>query len=349
MTSVTHVDAITSETGLTIRDALVRISQGAVGALVLLDDEGRLRGLVTDGDIRRALLQGIYIEEPLARILNTNPLSVLPSATLDQRRRILNERRLRHLLIIDEERRFVDLVLADTVELNGAARCPVIIMAGGRGKRLGPLTDECPKPMLRIGGVPILERIVRRFIELGFVEFYFSVNYKKKQIIEHFGNGRKFKCQVNYLQEDEPRGTASSLALLPDLQARNYLVTNGDVLTDVDYALFQRYHEDQGAAATMAVRKVQHTLSFGMVKVDGTELLSIEEKPTLSFYVNAGIYMLSRDTLKLVPRERFFDMPDLFQMLRSSNQPCSIYEVHGDWIDIGTPEMLREANARLSR
>lgn len=344
----THIAAVTDDLDITIRDALVRISNGTVGALVLVEPNGRLRGLVTDGDIRRALLQGIYIEEPLARIINTRPMTLPVTASRAERHAVLAKKRIRHLLIVDADDRFVELMLSDEIALQNAAPCPVVVMAGGEGRRLLPLTETCPKPMLRIGGAPILEHILRRFIRFGFREFHLSVNYLRQQIIDYFGDGQQFGARISYLHEDRPMGTAGALTLLPELTAEDYLVTNGDLITDMDFSLFQRYHEDQQAEATMAVRKVRHTLGFGMVKVEGTELVGIEEKPTLSFYINAGVYLLSRRAIESLPKGSAFDMPILFTKLRAENAPCTVYEVHGDWIDIGTPEKLNEANEALS-
>ncbi len=344
----TFGQAVVSEMDITIREALIRISNGAVGAIVLVEPDGRLLGLVTDGDIRRALLQGIYIEEPLHRIVNPKPMTMRNTASLDERRKALALRRVRHLLIVDDDNRFIELVLSDQIALQTAGLSPVVIMAGGEGKRLRPLTENCPKPLLQLGGMPILERILRRFIELGFREFYISVNYLRQQIIDYFGDGHRFNVSISYLIEDRPLGTAGSLTLLPQRpEVENWLVTNGDLITDLDYALFHRYHDDQQATATMAVRKIRHSLGFGMVKVDGTELIAVEEKPTLSFFVNAGIYLLSRRAVEAIPKDEFFDMPDLFSKLRSEGRSCSIYEVHGSWIDVGTPEKLREADDML--
>ena len=339
-----HLAAVTDRGDLSIRDALVQISNGTVGALVLVEPDGRLKGLVTDGDIRRALMRGTYIEEPLALIVNTSPTTLLDTSSHAERFAVLRQRRLRHLLIVDSDNRFVELLLSDDVVHAPSTRCPVVIMAGGEGRRLRPLTEACPKPMLRLGGVPILERILDRFTSFGFDEFYFAVNYLRDQIVDHFGDGKAFGARISYLMEDKPLGTAGALTLLPNLDAENYLITNGDLLTDMDFSLFSRYHTDQQAEATMAVRKIRHSLGFGMVKVDGTELVGIEEKPTLSFYVNAGIYLLSAEAIQRIPQGEPYDMPDLFSKLRAEGAPCSVYEVHGSWIDIGTPDKLNEAD-----
>lgn len=343
-----HLAAVTDRGDLSIRDALVQISNGTVGALVLVDPDGRLKGLVTDGDIRRALVRGMYIEESLALIVNTSPTTLLDTSSPAERFAVLRQKRLRHLLIVDSENRFVELLLSDDVARAPSATCPVVIMAGGEGRRLRPLTETCPKPMLRLNGVPILELILNRFTSFGFDEFYFAVNYLRDQIVDHFGDGKAFGARISYLMEDKPLGTAGALTLLPELEAENYLVTNGDLLTDMDFSLFSRYHTDQQAEATMAVRKIRHSLGFGLVKVDGTELVGIEEKPALSFYVNAGIYLLSAEAVQRIPQDTAYDMPDLFSKLRAEGAPCSVYEVHGNWIDIGTPDKLSEADELLS-
>jgi NDP-sugar pyrophosphorylase family protein len=224
------------------------------------------------------------------------------------------------------------------------SRVPVVLMAGGLGRRLRPLTDTCPKPMLRLGGRPLLERIIERFIAQGFREFHISVNYLGHQIEEYFGNGERMGCSISYIRERRQLGTAGALSLLPAELEGPFVVMNGDLLTEVDFQALVKRHQDTGYAATMCVREHATTVPFGVVEMaEGGRYRAMVEKPTLVHHVNAGIYCLSREALYVVPNDRFYDMPSLFQDLDLQGRTCGVHVVGGLLLDIGTPVEFERA------
>ncbi|SEP70708.1 Nucleotidyl transferase [Ectothiorhodospira magna] len=210
--------------------------------------------------------------------------------------------------------------------------------------RLRPFTESCPKPMLRISGKPLLEIILEQCIEAGFFNFYFSVNYLKNHIIDHFQDGQSWGVNIKYLQENKPLGTAGALSLLPERPTEPLMVLNGDVLTRVDYKHLLRFHEEQKSAATLCVREHTTQIPYGVVNMDQLDVIGLEEKPVLTHYVNAGIYMLDPGLLDLVPQDQFFDMPMLLENAIQSQHRISAFPIHEYWLDIGLPETLERAH-----
>jgi NDP-sugar pyrophosphorylase family protein len=217
-------------------------------------------------------------------------------------------------------------------------------MAGGKGERLKHLTSDCPKPMLHVDGTPILEIILEQCIELGFRDFYFSVNYLKEQIKDYFGDGSAWQVNIQYLEEDKPLGTAGALSLLPSMSEHPLLVLNGDVLTRVDYGHLLRFHSEHEAAATLCVQEHTTQIPYGVVRMDNGMVQAIEEKPVLSNYVNAGIYLLEPCLLELVPSDQFFDMPQLIEKAVAHPYRVSAFPIHEYWLDVGLPETLERAH-----
>ncbi|MCW5697409.1 MAG: nucleotidyltransferase family protein [Bauldia sp.] len=338
-------------TGQTIRDALVLLDTWRTGAVVFLGANGRVAGLVTDGDLRRALIQGRELTDAVSEIWTAEPQCVMAQATIVERHELLLRRRLKHLIVLDDDGRFLELQTAAEVEQLYAInprRCPVVVMAGGLGTRLLPLTEATPKPMLMLGREPLLERILKQLIAQGFQEFFFSVRYLKEQIIDYFGDGDPWGVSIRYLvEEDQAGGTGGALALLPELRSRHLLVLNGDLLTDIDFRTLIAFHDTQKYAATMVVREVESQIPYGVVRVDGSRFLRLEEKPKQDYFINAGIYALDSTCLTRLPG-RAFDMPNLFARLSADGSVCGVYEHRGDWIDIGTREQLERARARLA-
>lgn len=334
--------------GQTIRDTLVLIDASRTGAVVFLHPDRRIAGFVSDGDIRRALIRGAELSDPVSTAWTASPVTASSLSSINERHDLLNRTMLRQLIVVDPEGRFVELQMFEEVERLHAInprRCPVLIMAGGLGQRLMPLTAETPKPMLRLGGEPLLERILKSLIAQGYQDFFVSVRYRKEQIIDYFGDGSRLGVSIRYLVEEAPRGTGGALRLLPPLEGRHLLVLNGDLVTDLDFRSLVTFHDSQGYAATMVVREATSQIDYGVVRVDGPKFVRLDEKPKQDYFINAGIYALGTSSLQRLPTTESFDMPDVFAKLVAEGSDCGVYEHRGQWLDIGTPEQFEAGSA----
>jgi dTDP-glucose pyrophosphorylase len=332
------------KTSANLSDAIRVIDTGQVQIALIVDAHECLIGTITDGDIRRALLRGEGLEASVEKIMFRNFRALSINATEEEALSLMRRETLHQIPVIDERGRVTRLFLLE--ELTRPRKLPnsVIIMAGGKGKRLGPLTQDSPKPMLRVGGKPLMEIILKQCIDAGFQHFYFSVNYLKNQIKEYFGDGTYWGVEIDYLEETQPLGTGGALSLLPREHVDPLLVLNGDVLTRVDFGRLLRFHDEQKAAATMCVREHTIQIPYGVVNMNGLDVLKLEEKPSLSRYVNAGIYILEPKLLEFVPKDQFFDMPQLLEKAIERQQRVSAFPVHEYWLDVGLPETLERAH-----
>jgi dTDP-glucose pyrophosphorylase len=316
----------------------------STGLIALVTDLDRLIGIVTDGDVRRGLLRGESLDSPVANIMQRNfrymPANGSPAEAIE----VMQSLSLYQIPVLDENGKVVHLFLLDDLIKPQKLPNSVVIMAGGEGKRLRPLTHGCPKPMLQVAGKPLLEIILKQCLDAGFGHFYFAVNYLKEQIQQHFQDGSAWGARIQYLEEDKPLGTAGALSLLPQRPDNPFLVLNGDILTRVDYTHLLRFHADHQSTATLCVREHSTQIPYGVVRMDNTKVVALEEKPVLTHYVNAGIYLLNPDVLDLVPKDTFFDMPQLLQTAAQNGKPVSAFPIHEYWLDIGHPETLDRAH-----
>jgi dTDP-glucose pyrophosphorylase len=317
-------------------------ASGLQVALVLAPDDSLL-GILTDGNIRRAILAGKSLQVPVAEVMNPQPTAVPAFTSSDELLALMRRMVIHHLPLVDNAGRVVGLATLN--ELIGVTERPnwVVLMAGGLGTRLQPLTDECPKPLLAVGGKPILETILESFVEQGFQRIFMSVNYKAEMIHNHFGAGDRWGVQVEYLYESTRLGTAGALSLLPERPTAPVVVMNGDLLTRTNFDNLLQFHISQGATATMAVREYDFQVPYGVVRLDGTRIEAIEEKPVQRFFINAGIYALSPDALDHLPAETFFDMPTLFAHLIAAGKTTVAYPLREYWLDIGRLEEFERA------
>jgi len=330
-------------------EAIAKIDATGLQAALVLALDGSLSGIVTDGNIRRAILEGKGLDVPVSLIMNAQPTSVAASTPRDEMLALMRRKVFHHLPLVDETGRVVGLVTLD--ELIGAIEHPnwVVLMAGGLGSRLQPLTDERPKPMLMVNGKPILETIVESFAGQGFKRIFLSVNYKAEMIRNHFDTGKRWGVTIDYLQECTRRGTAGALSLLPETPSAPLVVMNGDLLTRTNFQNLLQFHSSQNAIATMAVREHEFQVPYGVVKLDGAHIEAIEEKPVQRFFVNAGIYVLSPEALKHLPAETFFDMPTLFEHLIAAGKLTVAYPLREYWLDIGRLEEFERAQREWER
>lgn len=326
-----------------LREAIACIDRCGFQLALVLDDERRLAGVLSDGDVRRAVLRGIALDVPTLEVMNHRPTTAVLSSTPSEQLALMRRHVLRHLPLVDADCRVGGLVTMESL-LGGIERPNwVVLMAGGLGSRLMPLTENCPKPMLQVGGRPILESILESFFDQGFRRFYFSVNYLAQAVKDHFGDGHRWGAEIAYLHEDKRLGTAGALSLLPAMPTEPVVVMNGDLLTRLRFDNLVDFHTEHSAAATMAVREYDFQVPYGVVSLDGSNIKAIEEKPIQRFFVNAGVYAISPHTLSLIPKDTFFDMPTLFERLHQQEQVTSAYPLREYWLDIGRIEEFERA------
>jgi len=324
-------------------EAIAKIDASGLQIALVLSPDDSLLGIVTDGNIRRSILEENSRQIPVSEIMNARPTTAMVSMSREKMLALMRLKVFHHLPLVDEADKVVGLVTLD--ELIGAAERPnwVVLMAGGLGKRLRPLTNECPKPLLMVGGKPILENIIERFAEQGYKRIFLSVNYKAQMIKKHFGVGERWGVQVEYLHEDTRLGTAGALSLLPEKPTVPIIVMNGDLLTHINFDSLLEFHTIHNAVATMAVREFDFQVPYGVVRMDGVHIAAIEEKPTQSYFVNAGIYVLSPEALNYLPDNTFYDMPALFDYLIMVKKVTAAYPLREYWLDIGRLEEFERA------
>jgi dTDP-glucose pyrophosphorylase len=324
----------------TIREAIGVVDSNARQVALVLDTENHLLGVITDGDVRRGILRGVDLDAPVAEIMNSNPKTARVSDDPDDILITMSELSVRHMPLIDSNGVVVGLFTGDGNIHVPAISTPVVLMAGGRGQRLYPLTKDVPKPMLPVGGVPLIEIILRNIAAQGFVNVFISVNYLAQVIIDHVGDGSKFGLAVTYLHEDKPLGTAGALSQLDGAITEPFMVMNSDLLTRVNLRRLMAFHLDQASSATVGVREHVIEIPFGVVNLDGARVASMEEKPSHRSLVNAGIYALNPDALSVLPGGEYCDMPTLLSLLMERGENVSAFPIHEQWLDVGRPEDL---------
>ncbi|VBB05532.1 nucleotidyl transferase [Lucifera butyrica] len=331
----------------TIRETLQIIDSGAMQIALVVDTENHLLGTVTDGDIRRGILKEIQLDEPVERIMNPHPTVARSFERRDIVLAIMKLKRLNHIPVIDDDGRIIQVeTLQNLINMEEKENL-VVLMAGGLGSRLRPLTDECPKPLLKVGGKPVLETILENFMEYGFRRFYLSVNYRADMIRDYFGDGSRWGVLIDYIHEDKRLGTAGALSLLPEATEQPLLVMNGDLLTKVNFQQLIDFHSIHQAQATMCVREYNFQVPYGVVKIEQDRLTGIDEKPVKRFFVNAGIYVLDPKVLRFIPPGEFFDMPNLFKKIIDNNGETTAFPIREYWMDIGQMNDYERANGEF--
>jgi dTDP-glucose pyrophosphorylase len=332
----------------TLEDAIRVLNQSSLRIVLIVNSEKLLLGTLSDGDIRRALLNGLQLKSSISEVVNTNPVFVFDGVKRAEVLRIMAMKKVFQVPVVNQHKRVVGLHLWDELLSPPIRTNPFVIMAGGKGTRLLPRTTQTPKPMLKIAGKPILEHIISRARKEGFENFYLAVHHLSEVIEEYFGSGSQFNVNIQYLREDSPLGTAGALSLFSQNPGESTVVTNGDVLTDVSFGNILDFHNQNESSATMAVQIYESQNPFGVVKTRGLEIVEYQEKPISRSLVNAGVYVLGTDIFEFVEKQKYLDMPDLFETAIRNGLKTSAFLIHENWMDLGSHEDFELAEKSLS-
>jgi dTDP-glucose pyrophosphorylase len=333
----------------TVLQGIKTLNESQAKIALVVNESGKLEGTVSDGDVRRGLMRGIGLAASIEEIFNPDPKVVPPHLTREVVVQLMKTNRIFQIPIVDEDSQLLGLHLWDEVSTTVQRPNTMIIMAGGRGTRLNPQTNTCPKPLLPVGGKPILEHIIERASSQGFSKFVIAINYLGDMIENYFGDGKSFNVQIEYLREEKPLGTAGSLSLLNPLPKIPFVVTNGDVISDINYGNIIDFHIEHNAMATMAVRLQEWQNPYGVVQIREFQIHEYIEKPLVRNYINAGVYVLSPSSIQSLVEGEPCDMPDIFQKLLSESRLAVAYPIHEGWIDVGQPKDYFLANQQYER
>jgi dTDP-glucose pyrophosphorylase/predicted transcriptional regulator len=341
-------DTLVTENG-SVRDAITSLNHTGLQIVLVVSPDKKFLGTITDGDIRRAILDGITLTQSLNTVLNKNPIIANPELTSQLARKQMQQSGISHLPIVDSLRNILGIHFLNEKNVMKVLENTFVVMAGGKGTRLLPRTETCPKPMLNVGDKPILHHILNRARSQGFKNFVFAIHYLGDVIEDYFGSGTEFGVNIKYIRETNPLGTAGALRLLNLNSKLPILVTNGDLLTDISYDEMLNFHIEHEASATLAVRMYEWQNPFGVVETHGVEVVRFEEKPIFRSQTNAGVYVFEQQSLNLLTRDIHIDMPDFLEKIRATHGRVVAYGVHENWLDIGRPGDFNQAQELNSR
>jgi dTDP-glucose pyrophosphorylase len=328
----------------TLEQAIRNLNQVAIKIVLVVNDKGELEGTISDGDVRRGLLKGLNLNSPIESVIHRNALVVPPEMGRDMVMQLMVANKIQQIPVVDVQQNVVGLHLWDDITMLPTRSNLMVIMAGGMGTRLRPHTENCPKPLLPVAGKPMLEHIIERAKLEGFGHFVLAIHYLGHMIEEHFGDGKNLGVRIDYLREESPLGTAGALGLLNPRPDAPFVVTNGDVMTDIRYGELLDFHIRHNASATMAVRVHEWQHPFGVVQTQGVEIIGFEEKPITRSHINAGVYALDPAALDVLTARSRCDMPTLFERLQAKANRTVAYPMHEPWLDVGRPDDLKQAN-----
>jgi len=317
------------------------VDRGGCGIALVVDSERRLLGTITDGDVRRAILAGKDLELPVSVLLASKictqypkPVTASPETDRKALMALMLEHVLRQIPILDNDGKVVDLVMMDDLIPRQDLPLQAVIMAGGLGARLRPLTEDLPKPMLPMGGKPLMELVIEQLRQVGIRRINVTTHYKPEKISDHFGDGSSFGVELNYVNEDRPLGTGGALGLI-EVPTEPMLVINGDILTQVDFRAMLAYHQEHRAVMTVAVKQYDIKVPYGVIECEGSRVCALKEKPQMHFLVNAGVYLLEPKVYEFIPNGEHFNMTDLIQWLLDSDHIVASFPIIEYWLDIG--------------
>jgi len=327
----------------TIEKAVRNLDQVAIKIVLVVNKANKLIGTISDGDIRRGLLRGLDLKSSISSIIRHNALVVPPEMSRDMVMQLMVANKIHQIPVVDEQQQLINLHLWDKMTTITTRANLMVIMTGGKGTRLLPYTQNCPKPMVLLAGKPLLEHIIERAVLEGFNHFVLAIHHLGHIIEDYFGNGERLGVKIDYLREQSPLGTAGALSLLDPTPITPFIVTNGDVISDIRYGELLDFHNRYEASATMAVRRHEWQHPFGVVQMQGVKIIGFEEKPIARSHINAGVYVLLPDVLKELIAEAPCDMPMLFERLHIKGKLTLGYPMHEPWLDVGRPTDLQTA------
>lgn len=332
-----RLESVLIDPSASIAEAIARLDKAGTGALALCSNGRMLEGLLTDGDIRRAILRGLSLDAACEKIASRKPICIRDAIEPSEALHLMNQQEINHLPVVDSEGKITQFLLRRDLATDQPSGLSAIVMAGGFGKRLLPLTEQVPKPMLPIGDRPLLELTIQQLRRSGIREVNLTTHYLPENIMRHFGDGEAFGVTLNYAKEEHPLGTAGGLKLFKRADGP-FLVINGDILTGVSFQEMLAYHRKHGAELTVGVRKYEVKVPFGVIECDDVHVTQLQEKPTLNLFVNAGIYLLQPSACDYIPDGQRFDMTDLIQKLLEIKRPVVSFPIMEYWLDVGRPE-----------
>ena len=319
----------------TIKQALQVIADGAMQIALIVDEKDKLLGTITDGDIRRGLLKGLNLKDAIETIIRTTPTIAKITDTKEEILKLALSKKIHQMPIIDDSGKIIGIKEIKELVKPKEKTNKVVLMVGGLGKRLRPLTKKTPKPMLKLENKPILQTIVEKFVDYGYRNIVMCLNYKSHIIQDYFGDGSNFGVNIEYILEEQRMGTAGALSLIKKKPTEPFFVMNGDLLTNLNFDNMLDFHIEYNANATMCVREYDIEVPYGVVNVANENIVSIEEKPIQKFFVNAGIYILNPECINLIPRNKLYDMTSLFEKMIADNKKTISFPLQEYWLDIG--------------
>lgn len=346
---IKHWESVLVGAHVPLEEAIATLDRGALRIAIVVDEERRLLGTLTDGDVRRALLRHLPLDIPVNQVMCVSPQVAQRDWSRERVLAVMESTQLLQLPVVDEKGRVVGLETLHGLLEKRLLNNPVFLMAGGFGTRLHPLTHDCPKPLLKVGDKPILELILESFINAGFHRFFISTHYLPEMVRDYFGDGRRWGVSIRYTHEETPLGTGGALGLLPHEEIDAPLIMmNGDLLTTLNYRDLLEFHLRQGGVATMCVRNFDYQVPYGVIQSEGCFVRSMVEKPVESFFVNAGIYVLSPELVRSVSPGTHIDMPTLLEQQIAIDRVVTMFPLHEYWLDIGRMEDFQRAQTEFS-
>ena len=327
-----------------IEQALKVIDAGGVKIALVVDNDNKLLGTLGDGDIRRGLLRKIKLSDTIENVYYKKPIIAKRGSSKESLLNLCSINEVSQLPIIDINGKVIDLFLIDEELIKKQHENHVVLMVGGLGARLKPLTENIPKPMLNVGGQPILKTIVKGFVDNGFTNITMCLGYMSNVIEDYFKDGSDFGANIKYIVEERKMGTAGAISLIKEKIDKPFFVMNGDLITNINYEQMLDFHEEQNSKATMCVREYDIQVPYGVVHVINEDIVSIEEKPIHSFFINAGIYLLDPECINLIPKDEFYDMPSLFEKMILTDKKTISFPLKEYWLDIGRISDYERAN-----
>lgn len=330
-----------------LHSGIEKLDNNGAHIVLVVDEMNRLLGTVTDGDVRRGILKGVALSDSILKVMNARPIVASEQQDQPARRALMRQYQIKQLPILNVQGELCGVEILEDLLTCVKKENVVVLMAGGLSTRLRPLTNDCPKPMLNVGGRPLLETMLVHLASYGFHKIYISINYLAEKIKTYFMNGAKWGVEIHYLHEVEKMGTAGALSLLPPLTAP-FLVINSDLLTKIDFDQLLYFHKEMQVAGTVGVKEFDYTIPYGVCELDNHFVSAIREKPTYKFFINAGVYVFDSNVLQLLPKDTHYDMPHLLSDLRKKNKKMAAFPIREYWLDIGHPADFERAHQEYS-